>query len=186
MLDNLLGRIEGRVYYNLLNWYRTLALLPGFALNRRAMEEMMGVGAPLPDAIADRLAPPRPVGLARFAVQARLGLVGLRLAIEAVRLPGRVARFDRRLVAALAPPDPPLAVRPLTALAAEYRALEGRVGNDGRLWLLGRLAGRAGSHFPFAVEAAARTWPGVTGAALLPADGRALLVVSGDAAQAGL
>lgn len=127
VLDNLLGRIEGRVYYNLLNWYRTLALLPGFALNRRAMEEMMGVGAPLPAAVADRLAPPRPMGTARLAAQARLGLVGLRLAAEALRLPRRVARFNTRLAAALAPPSPPLHARPLTALAAEYRALEARL-----------------------------------------------------------
>ena len=28
---NLLGLVRGRVYYNLLNWYRTLALLPGSA-----------------------------------------------------------------------------------------------------------------------------------------------------------
>ena len=60
----------------------------------------------------------------------------------------------------------------------------GRIGAGGRLWLLGRLAGRAGPHFPFAVEAAARAWPGVTGAALLPLEGRALLAVSGDPAQA--
>ena len=39
----MLGLIRGRVYYNLLNWYRVLALLPGFTLNRRFMEQMMGV-----------------------------------------------------------------------------------------------------------------------------------------------
>lgn len=39
----MLGLIQGRVYYNLLSWYRTLALLPGYRLNRRFMEQMMGV-----------------------------------------------------------------------------------------------------------------------------------------------
>ena len=53
VFENLLGRIDGRVYYNLVNWYRALALLPGFAINRAHMETMMGVGEPLPAAIAD-------------------------------------------------------------------------------------------------------------------------------------
>jgi pyruvate,water dikinase len=46
---NLLGLMRGRVYYNLLNWYRTLALLPGFRWNRAFMERMMGVREPLQD-----------------------------------------------------------------------------------------------------------------------------------------
>ncbi len=45
----MLGLIRGRVYYNLLNWYRVLALLPGFTVNRRFMEQMMGVRESLPD-----------------------------------------------------------------------------------------------------------------------------------------
>ena len=39
---NMLGLVRGRMYYNLVNWYRVLALLPGFSLNRRFMEQMMG------------------------------------------------------------------------------------------------------------------------------------------------
>ncbi|HXF64803.1 MAG TPA: PEP/pyruvate-binding domain-containing protein, partial [Caldilineaceae bacterium] len=46
---NLIGLVRGRIYYNLLNWYRVLALLPGFRANRRFMEQMMGVKEPLPD-----------------------------------------------------------------------------------------------------------------------------------------
>ena len=123
-LDNLLGRLQGRVYYNLLNWYRILALLPGFALNRRAMEEMMGVAEALPDDIARRLAPPVPTGLRRVGAQARLGLVLLKLGVEAIGLPGRIRRFEARLADALAPPMPPLDARPLSALAEDYRRLE--------------------------------------------------------------
>ncbi len=40
---NTLGLIRGRVYYNLLNWYKMLAMLPGYSLNAQFMEEMMGV-----------------------------------------------------------------------------------------------------------------------------------------------
>ena len=39
----MLGLVRGRVYYNLLNWYRLLAMLPGFKVNRGFMEQMMGV-----------------------------------------------------------------------------------------------------------------------------------------------
>ncbi len=39
----MLGLIEGRVYYNLLNWYRLLKLMPGYEINARFMESMMGV-----------------------------------------------------------------------------------------------------------------------------------------------
>lgn len=40
---NMLGLINGRVYYNLLSWYKVLSLFPGYALNARFMETMMGV-----------------------------------------------------------------------------------------------------------------------------------------------
>lgn len=40
---NMLGFIDGRVYYNLLSWYGALALLPGYSLNAEFMEKMMGV-----------------------------------------------------------------------------------------------------------------------------------------------
>jgi phosphohistidine swiveling domain-containing protein len=43
MLRNLLGFYRGQVYYQLLNWYAALALLPAFEYNRRFMEQMMGV-----------------------------------------------------------------------------------------------------------------------------------------------
>ena len=39
----MLGLIDGRVYYNLLNWYRLLKLMPGYEINARFMESMMGV-----------------------------------------------------------------------------------------------------------------------------------------------
>ncbi|MFO0219429.1 MAG: PEP/pyruvate-binding domain-containing protein [Planctomycetota bacterium] len=45
--ENLLGSIEGRVYYNLKSWYRALSLLPGFGYNRRFLETMMGVSQSL-------------------------------------------------------------------------------------------------------------------------------------------
>lgn len=40
---NTLGLINGRVYYNLKSWYQMLAMLPGYSINARFMEKMMGV-----------------------------------------------------------------------------------------------------------------------------------------------
>lgn len=42
-LENMLGLVEGRMYYHIANWYRLLALLPGFRINRTFMERMMGM-----------------------------------------------------------------------------------------------------------------------------------------------
>ncbi|HPB99022.1 MAG TPA: PEP-utilizing enzyme, partial [Polyangiaceae bacterium] len=43
MFRNMLGLLRGRVYYNLINWYRLLMLFPGVADNNAFMETMMGV-----------------------------------------------------------------------------------------------------------------------------------------------
>ena len=40
---NTLGFINGRVFYNLKTWYHMLAMLPGYSINARFMEKMMGV-----------------------------------------------------------------------------------------------------------------------------------------------
>ncbi len=55
IFPRMLGLVRGRVYYNLLNWYRLLALLPGFQMNRGFMEQMMGVKEGLPESIAGEL-----------------------------------------------------------------------------------------------------------------------------------
>ena len=47
MLDNMLGLIKGRVYYNINNWYRGLLLLPSFNTNKADMERMMGLTDPV-------------------------------------------------------------------------------------------------------------------------------------------
>lgn len=40
---NMIGLINGNVYYNLGNWYNILGLLPGYSINASFMEQMMGV-----------------------------------------------------------------------------------------------------------------------------------------------
>jgi acyl-coenzyme A synthetase/AMP-(fatty) acid ligase len=61
-----------------------------------------------------------------------------------------------------------------------------RLDDKGRLWLLGRREAAAGGLFPFAVETAALSWPGVRQAALLAGEGRAKLALSGDALDVGV
>jgi acyl-CoA synthetase (AMP-forming)/AMP-acid ligase II len=60
----------------------------------------------------------------------------------------------------------------------------GRLDDRGRLWLLGRAEAAADGLFPFAVETAALSWPGVRQAALLAGGGRARLVVAGEGLDA--
>jgi acyl-coenzyme A synthetase/AMP-(fatty) acid ligase len=56
----------------------------------------------------------------------------------------------------------------------------GRLDDAGRLWLLGRREAQAGALFPFAVETAALSWPGVRQAALVPGPTLARLALAGD------
>ncbi|MEO6097927.1 MAG: PEP/pyruvate-binding domain-containing protein, partial [Fibrobacteria bacterium] len=48
VMRNYLGLIRGRVYYNLMTWYTSLANLPFFSFTGEAMEAMMGVRQGLP------------------------------------------------------------------------------------------------------------------------------------------
>lgn len=57
-LKNMLGLFYGRVYYNLLNWYKLTSILPGYKFNRGFMETMMGTNESLASEIADRVKPP--------------------------------------------------------------------------------------------------------------------------------
>jgi phosphohistidine swiveling domain-containing protein len=55
-LPQLLGYFDGRVYYNLLNWYRLARLIPFYSINRRVLEISMGA-EPLNEEIATRQQP---------------------------------------------------------------------------------------------------------------------------------
>ncbi|MEM9249658.1 MAG: PEP/pyruvate-binding domain-containing protein [Pseudomonadota bacterium] len=123
VFSNMLGRVDGRVYYNLVNWYRALALLPGFSLNRAHMETMMGVATPLPDDVTQNIGPPPAQGVARLGAYLRLGRVTIGLLAQAIRLPRTRRRFYARLEGALGSGFDPETAGP-TALAAEYRRVE--------------------------------------------------------------
>jgi pyruvate,water dikinase len=43
IFKNMIGLINGRVYYNLLNWYRMLSYLPNFESYRESWDQMIGI-----------------------------------------------------------------------------------------------------------------------------------------------
>ncbi|MCC5828436.1 MAG: hypothetical protein JJU36_03220 [Phycisphaeraceae bacterium] len=119
---NMLGLVRGRIFYNLLNWYRLLAMLPGFAMNRRFMEQMMGVKEGLPDAIADELIDQR--WAARWKDMGRFSRMAMRLIAAHWTIRRRIGRFHARLDEALAAPSVPIDQMRLDELRDHYRDLE--------------------------------------------------------------
>jgi len=121
--EQMIGLIQGRVYYNLLNWYRLLMLTPGFRFNRRFMEQMMGVTEGLP---ADAI--PTPEENRRFAgLRATAGLarVAQRLIAKLFVHNSRVCRFHRDLDELLQPVD--LQSFSLDQLIDSYESLQAKV-----------------------------------------------------------
>ncbi|NJL20930.1 MAG: phosphoenolpyruvate synthase [Leptolyngbyaceae cyanobacterium SM1_3_5] len=116
----LLGLIRGRIYYNLINWYRLLALLPGFKMNQRFMEQMMGVREPLPPDVLATLE--KATWRDRF--QDSLSFLNtLRgLVVNFATLPKQIRHFYKRLDSALAEID--LTVMRPDELVAHYYDLE--------------------------------------------------------------
>jgi rifampicin phosphotransferase len=51
-MRDLLGYHNGRVYYNLLNWYRVIGVTPFYSLNKKMLEFLIGAEEPLDDAVA--------------------------------------------------------------------------------------------------------------------------------------
>lgn len=120
VFPQMLGLIRGRTYYNLASWYRVLALLPGFQVNRGFMEQMMGVREPLPEPLVQTIIAESKTG----RVGDMLALVGTcgGLVRQLLGLGKQVERFQQRLDLALAPVD--LEAMNGDALVAHYRDLE--------------------------------------------------------------
>jgi pyruvate,water dikinase len=87
IFEQMIGLLNGRVFYSLESWYRLFMLLPGYQLNAEFMEQMMGVterGAFAPDRA--------PVSAVR-----RWAIELPRLVALLIRISGRVARFERSI-----------------------------------------------------------------------------------------
>jgi pyruvate,water dikinase len=119
-LRAMLGLVRGRIYYNLVSWYRLLALLPGYRLNRRFMEQMMGVREGIPAEAETQLAP-SDGGRVRDALDLLRTVRGLFVAHR--RLPRSIEAFQARLDAALGSEHDLSSLR-ADELVAHYRRLE--------------------------------------------------------------
>jgi phosphohistidine swiveling domain-containing protein len=117
----MLGLIRGRVYYNLVSWYRILALLPGYRLNRTLMEQMMGVKEGLPAELEATIAMPtwRTQLADGFALTRTVG----GLVVAHWNLTSSIAAFRDRLDRALAARGDLTLLR-ADELVAHYRELE--------------------------------------------------------------
>jgi phosphohistidine swiveling domain-containing protein len=118
----MLGLIRGRVYYNLFNWYRLVAILPGYAFNRRFMEQMMGVRESLGDELATDIVRSRSPGRLGAGLRLAATLWGLSLAY--LGLNRRVQRFYQRLDDTLGQERPDLSRLRPDELVAYARRLE--------------------------------------------------------------
>jgi rifampicin phosphotransferase len=116
---HMLGLIRGRVYYNLLSWYRVLSMLPGYAFNRAFMERMMGVREKLSDPPAPQLVAGKWTDLGRLI---RMVVLMVRASLGLRRT---VPAFHRRLDDALLPlADADFTTWPSDDLLSRYRRLE--------------------------------------------------------------
>jgi len=123
IFPQMLGFVRGRVYYNLLNWYRLLSLFPGFKTNRGFMEQMMGVKSELPQEF-----------LAEFKRDLTLKervLDGLSLSVSIpklllrwVKLNSDVKNFNARVETSLEKMPKNLSDTATVQLGKTYRAME--------------------------------------------------------------
>lgn len=122
VFSNMLGLLRGRIYYNLINWYRVLAMLPGFNVNRGFMEQMMGVKEPMPDSIVQQVVREQSRGRAgdAFALLGALrGLLGRWWGLKR-----QIRDFNRVLEKTLNQSTVPLHRLTGTELIRYYRQLE--------------------------------------------------------------
>ena len=93
MFRNMLGLIRGRFYYNLINWYRLIQMLPGAGSSASFMETMMGVKQELKPELAHLFEfmehPPR------YSMFRRLKVHGMTL-WRFFRMPRIMDAFSRR------------------------------------------------------------------------------------------
>ncbi|NBB80059.1 MAG: phosphoenolpyruvate synthase [Verrucomicrobia bacterium] len=122
IFNSMLGLIRGRVYYNLMSWYRMLALLPGFRFNRKFMEQMMGVRESLPESVLAELEDERPGARIKDAGRLAWALVGLVRAQWC--LPSMIRDFYAHFDATLKSNPRPLETMRPDELCAHFHTLE--------------------------------------------------------------
>jgi pyruvate,water dikinase len=87
---NMLGFLNGRIYYNLKNWYKLISVLPGYSYNSKFMEGMMGVKVSYDERKEDKQ-----IGFFQkyFYELPKVAIVGLNLAYRFWRTDAEVKKF---------------------------------------------------------------------------------------------
>lgn len=119
---SMLGFIQGRVYYNLVSWYRTLALFPGYQINRHFMEQMMGVKESLPEDVlgkSGQAGTPEKIKDALRLLTTTFGLIRNYFALDRL-----IQKFYIQLAEALGTRRPDLSGWSEAKLCGYYRDLE--------------------------------------------------------------
>ena len=123
LFERMLGLINGQVYYNLISWYRVLALLPGFSMNRKFMEQMMGVKEAMPSEVIDKwVKPASKLDKVRDALRLVSTVSGL--VVNHFLMPLKIRRFYKRLNVAMSDPQVPLQQQRPDELVEYYHDLE--------------------------------------------------------------
>lgn len=125
IFPKMLGFIRGRIYYNLVNWYRLLALLPGFQVNRPFMEQMMGVKEELPAEIIEQVQSENQ--LANLKAFANLSTSVAVMLIRFANLKREIANFQNYFNSTLATIPEDLSKLNSDQLAKIYRGLESKL-----------------------------------------------------------
>lgn len=125
VFSHMLGLIQGRIYYNLLNWYRLIALLPGYKLNRGFMEQMMGVNQALSEEIAPNARRTTFGERSRDALDLSRSVVGL--IANHFLMPRKIRAFYQRLNQSLGTNRAVLETMRIDDLARHYRWLEAQL-----------------------------------------------------------
>lgn len=122
IFSRMIGFPRGRIYYNLLNWYRLLAMFPGYKSNRLFMEQMMGVKERLErDLIEEDESDSKSPSIFLDRIQLVIACFGL--LVNLFTLERRTARFKARLDRALDRTSE-IETMNIFELAAVYRRLE--------------------------------------------------------------
>lgn len=122
IFPSMLGYVRGRIYYNLVNWYRLLALLPGFQVNRPFMEQMMGVKEELPAEIIEQVLKENSVG--RLQAQANFLVSISAMLVRFANIKGEINKFQKHFDSTISEVPNDLSKLTVDELAKLYRTLE--------------------------------------------------------------
>ncbi|MBX9693282.1 MAG: phosphoenolpyruvate synthase [Cyanobacteria bacterium] len=124
IFPQMLGFVRGRIYYNLLNWYRLLSMFPLFKVNQGFMEQMMGTGESLPDVLKKEFELKRRSRTEKIGDLIALSAAMVKMFYSWLMLPCSTSAFYQRVDSSLARLPQDLSIQSPGELCNQYRTLE--------------------------------------------------------------